>query len=88
MPKHVCLPAPSLHGHYPLPRYYAPARLPTGALAAVMCSPRALVPRHDRSCKISQAFLAHQCLRDMPRLLVDTVPPAVPPAFDTSTKVG
>jgi hypothetical protein len=27
--QHVCVPAPSLHGHYPLPRYYEPVRLPT-----------------------------------------------------------
>jgi hypothetical protein len=25
----VCVPAPSLHGHYPLPRYYEPVQLPT-----------------------------------------------------------
>jgi len=25
----VCVPAPSLHGRYPLPRYYEPVRLPT-----------------------------------------------------------
>ena len=27
--QHVCVPAPSLHGHYPLLRYYEPVRLPT-----------------------------------------------------------
>ena len=27
--QHVCVPAPSLHGRYPLPRYYEPVRLPT-----------------------------------------------------------
>jgi hypothetical protein len=27
--QHVCVPAPSLHGRYPLPRYYGPVRLPT-----------------------------------------------------------
>jgi len=29
-------PAPSLHGRYPLPRYYEPVRLPTAAARAVM----------------------------------------------------
>ena len=40
----VCVPAPSLRGHYPLPRYYEPVRLPTEAVPGVIYSPRALAP--------------------------------------------
>jgi hypothetical protein len=35
----VCVPAPSLHGRYPLLRYYGPVRLPIGA-APELCFPR------------------------------------------------
>jgi hypothetical protein len=38
----VCVPAPSLHGRYPLPRYYGPVRLPNRAATWVMSSPRTL----------------------------------------------
>jgi hypothetical protein len=31
----VCVPAPSLHGHYPLPRYSEPVRLPTRPPSAI-----------------------------------------------------
>jgi len=37
----VCVPAPSLHGGYPLLRYCRPVRLPHGAASRVMHSPRA-----------------------------------------------
>ncbi len=40
--QHVCVPAPSLHGRYPLLRYYGPVRLPVGAASRVMSSPSAL----------------------------------------------
>jgi hypothetical protein len=38
----VCVPAPSLHGGYPLLRYCRSVRLPYGAASRVMHSPRAL----------------------------------------------
>jgi len=42
LPQRVCVPAPSLHGRYPLLRYCKPVRLPNGAAARVMSSPRTL----------------------------------------------
>jgi hypothetical protein len=42
-------PAPSLHGRYPLPRYYEPVRLPAAAADTVMLS-RAALGLHARPC--------------------------------------
>ena len=55
-------PAPSLHGRYPLPRYYEPVRLPAAAADTVMLSRVALGPH------------ARPCLAGPPRFLDRSVP--------------
>ena len=54
LPKHACIQAPSLHGRYPLPRYYEPVRLPIRAASKVMFSLRALASSPSPPRRVSQ----------------------------------
>ena len=48
------VPAPSLHGRYPLLRYYGPVRLPHRAAPRVMSFPRVVGEFASPPCRVSQ----------------------------------